>query len=66
MGEMTSPHMISVSKPEGKRLRGRPKHVWKDNITMDLKEVEYEHADWVHTVQDKVLWRVTVMSFRVP
>jgi hypothetical protein len=26
-------------KPEGKRLLGRPRHMWKDNIKIDLHEV---------------------------
>jgi hypothetical protein len=25
-------------KPEGKRLHGRPRHKWEDNIGMDFKE----------------------------
>jgi hypothetical protein len=28
-----------VWKPEGKKLLGRPRHIWKDNIQMDLKEI---------------------------
>jgi hypothetical protein len=28
-----------VGKPEGRRPRGRPRHRWKDNIKMDLREV---------------------------
>jgi hypothetical protein len=30
---------ILVGKPEGKRPLGRPRHRWKDNIKMDIKEV---------------------------
>ena len=25
-------------KPTGKRLLGRPRHIWEDSIKMDLKE----------------------------
>jgi hypothetical protein len=28
-------------KPEGKRLLGRPRRRWEDNIKMDLKDVEF-------------------------
>jgi len=31
-----------VGKPEGKRPLGRPRHVWEDNIKMDLEEVGWE------------------------
>ena len=27
-----------MGKPEGKRLLGRPKHRWENNINMDIKE----------------------------
>jgi len=30
-------------KPEGKRLLGRPRHRWEDNIKMDLQEVGWGH-----------------------
>ena len=32
--------MVLVGKPEGKRLLGRPRRRWEDNIKMDLQEVE--------------------------
>jgi len=28
--------------PEEKRALGRPRHIWKDNIKMDLKEIGWE------------------------
>jgi hypothetical protein len=30
-----------VGKPEGKRLIGRPRRKWEDNIKMNLQEVGY-------------------------
>jgi hypothetical protein len=30
--------VVSVGKPEGKRLLGRPRRRWKDNIKMNLRE----------------------------
>ena len=31
-------------KPEGRRLLGRPRHRWKDNIKMNLREVGWGHG----------------------
>jgi hypothetical protein len=36
MGDMRNVDIILVRKPEGKRLLGRPKRRWEDNIRMDL------------------------------
>jgi hypothetical protein len=44
VGEINS-HNILVGKPEGKRLLGRPRHRWEDNITMDVAEIRWE-AVW--------------------
>jgi len=32
-------YMVLVGKPEGKRLLGRPRRRWEDNIKMVLQEV---------------------------
>jgi hypothetical protein len=34
-----------VGKPEGKRLLGRPKRRWEDNIKMDLQEAGCRDKD---------------------
>jgi hypothetical protein len=39
--EKRNAYRVSVGKPEGKRLLGRARHMWKDNINMDLREVEW-------------------------
>jgi hypothetical protein len=39
MGEDRGVHRVLVGKPEGKRLLGRPRRRWEDNIKMDLQEV---------------------------
>jgi len=36
MGERRGVYRILVRKPEGKRLLGRPRHRWEDNIKMDI------------------------------
>jgi len=39
MGERKIVYRILVSKTEGKRQGGRPKHRWEYNIKIDLLEV---------------------------
>jgi hypothetical protein len=36
MGEWRDVYRVLVGKPEGKRLMGRPRRRWEDNIRMDL------------------------------
>jgi hypothetical protein len=42
MGDMRNAYKILVRMPEGKRPFGRPKRRWKDNIKIDLWEIEFE------------------------
>jgi hypothetical protein len=39
MGEGRGVCRVLVGKPEGKRLLGRPRRRWEDNVRMDLQEV---------------------------
>jgi len=39
MGERRSVYRVLLWKPEGKRLLGRPRRRWEDNIKVDLQEV---------------------------
>jgi hypothetical protein len=58
-----------VGKPEGKRLLGRPRLRWKDNIKMDLLELGCGGMNWIELVQDRDGWWAlvtAVMNFRVP
>jgi hypothetical protein len=69
MGEDRGVYRVLVGKPEGKRLLGRPRHRWEDNIKMDLQEVGGAHGDWMELDQDRDRWRAlvgTVRDFRVP
>jgi hypothetical protein len=29
---------------------------WKDNIKMDLREIEFEAMDWIYLAQDRNWW----------
>jgi hypothetical protein len=41
MGEVRGAYNILVGRPEGRRLLGRPRRKWEDNIKMDLREIEF-------------------------
>jgi hypothetical protein len=46
-----------VGKREGKRLIGRPKRRWVNNIKMDLREIRWGGMDWIDLAQDRgLLW----------
>jgi len=58
-----------VGKPKGKRLLGRPRHRWEDNIRMDLREIVWEGVNWIYLSQDRDQWQAllnTVMKLWVP
>jgi hypothetical protein len=58
-----------VGKPEEKRLFGRPKHKWENNIKMVLQEVGRGGVDKFNLVQDMDRWRAlvnAVMNLLVP
>ena len=69
IGEKRGVYRVLAEKPEGKRLLGRPKHRWKDNIKMDLQEVGCGGMDWTKLARDRDRWRAlvnAVMNLRVP
>jgi hypothetical protein len=69
MGEGRGVYRILVGMPEGKRLLGKPRHRWVDNIKLDLKEIGIDGANWIQLAQDRLQWRAfvnTVMNLRVP
>jgi hypothetical protein len=45
MGEGRGVYRILVGRPEGKRLLGRPRRSWEDNIKMDLREMGIDGAN---------------------
>jgi hypothetical protein len=53
----------------GKRLLGRPRSRWVDNIRMDLGEVGWGDVDWIGLAKDRNRWRAVVnlvLNLRVP
>jgi hypothetical protein len=66
MGEGSGVYRVLVGKPEGKRLLGRPKRRWEDNIRMDLQEVGCGCEDWIGLAQDRDRWWALVSAVRNP
>jgi hypothetical protein len=61
-GEKRNAYRLLVGKPEGKRLLGRPRCRWMDNIRMDLREVGWGDVDWIGLAKDRNRWRALVNS----
>jgi hypothetical protein len=69
MWEKRGVYRFLVGKPEGKRLLGRPRRRWENNIKTDHQEVGCGGMDWIELAQDRDSWREVVnavMNFRVP
>ena len=69
MEEGRSAFKILTDKPTGKRLLGRPRRRWEDNIRMDLEEIGINARNWVDSAQDRNYWRALVnaaLNLRVP
>jgi len=69
MGERRGVYRVLVGQPEGRRLLGRPRHRWEDNIRMDLREVGCGAMGWMELAQDRDRWCAlvsAVMNLRVP
>jgi hypothetical protein len=69
MGEKRNVYRLLVGKPRGKRLLGRPRRRWIDNIKMDLLEMGLSIVDWIGLTQNRYRWRAlvnSVMNLRVP
>jgi hypothetical protein len=60
MGEGRNVYRVLVGKPEGKRPLERPRCRWEDGIKMDLREIGWGNAEWIHLAQDRDHWRVLV------
>jgi hypothetical protein len=54
--EVESAYNILVGKPEGSKPLERSRHVWEDNIRMNLREIGWEGMDCIHLVEDRDWW----------
>jgi hypothetical protein len=52
MGKKRKACRLLVGKPEGKRLLGRSKRRWIDNIKMDRQDIGWGGVDWICLAQD--------------
>ena len=69
MGDRRGVYWVLVGKPEGKRPLGGPRHIWEDNIKLDLQELGCGGMDWIAVAQDRDRWRAlvtAVMKIRFP
>jgi len=62
MGERSGVLRVLVWQPERKRLLGRPRRRWVDNIRMDLKDVGSGGMDWIELAQDRDRWGALVSA----
>jgi hypothetical protein len=53
MGEKRNVYRLLVRKPEGRRLLGRSRRRWIDNIKIDLLEIGLSVVDWIGLAQDR-------------
>jgi hypothetical protein len=61
-GKMRNAYKTLVGKPERKRPLGRCRHRGEENMKMDVKEIGCEDMDWIHIVQNNVLWCILVSA----
>jgi hypothetical protein len=53
-------YRMLVGKPEGKRLRGRHRLRWEDDVKMNLKEMGWDGMDWIHLAEGRDKWQAAV------
>ena len=69
MKESRSAFKILTGEPTGKRPLGRPRRRWKDNIRMELEEIDINAGNLVDSTQDRNYWRALVnaaLNLQVP
>jgi hypothetical protein len=57
MGERRGVYRVLVGTPKGKRPLGRPRHMWEDNIKIDIREIRIYGVNWIQLAQDRVQWQ---------
>jgi len=58
-GDGRGVHRVLMGKPEVKRLLGRPRCIWEDNIKVDLRTWN-GGTDWIYLAQDRDRWQALV------
>jgi hypothetical protein len=60
MGEKRNAYRSLVEKPEGKRLLGRPRLKFVNNIKIDLGDIGLNDEIYIGLAQDREKWRALV------
>jgi hypothetical protein len=50
-GEGRDVYRVLIGRLERKRPLERPKHRWKDNIKMELREIGIDRVNWIRLAQ---------------
>jgi len=69
MKECRCVYRVLVGKLDGKRIFGRPRLRWEDNIKIDLQELGCGVMDWIDLAEYTDRWRTlvnVVMNLWVP
>jgi len=53
IGDSRGDYMVLVGRPDGKRLLGRSRHRWEDNIRINRQKVGWGSMDWIALPQDR-------------
>jgi len=53
MAQMRTAYTILVGKLNYRSPLGRPRHIWEDNIKIDLKETVWKVDGWIHLDMDR-------------
>jgi hypothetical protein len=62
MGEKRNVYRLLVGKPEGKRLLGRLRRRWTDDIKIGILVIGVGVVEWTGLAQDRCRWRALVHS----
>jgi hypothetical protein len=62
-------YRVLVENAEGEIPLRRPRRRWEENNKLNIKEIRWGGADWIHVSQNRDNWMAlvsTVMNLRVP
>jgi hypothetical protein len=62
VGKKRNAYRLLVGEPEGKKLLGRQRLSWVDNIKLDLGDIEWGDVDWIYLAQVRDQWRRTLVN----
>jgi hypothetical protein len=57
---------VKILQREGKRLLGRLRHRWEDNIRKDQNEIGINMTNWFGSAKDRIYWRALVQVNALP